>query len=109
MIQFPIPRDHRRIVASDSKGVTCRLFERELAMANPDLQPLGDLRHGVRSEAAISIASDFTALVTIFERQLETLSSSDAQTRAQLRRETIAAERGVELTQRLIEQVRARG
>jgi 1,2-phenylacetyl-CoA epoxidase catalytic subunit len=78
-------------------------------MTKTDLPSAGHtrkLRHAETNRSAVSIASDFAALIAIFERQLELLSSSDSETKAHLARAKIAAERGAKLSQQLIEQTR---
>ena len=49
-----------------------------------------------------AIAHDFAALVAIFERQLDLVSSGDAQTRSHILKAKEAAERGAKLSQQLV-------
>ena len=84
-------------------------LEKEPAMTNRDLQSLGETGHdrSESSQCVSAIMSDFAALTAIFERQLDTLASSDDGARPALIRAKEAAERGARLSQRLIEQMQA--
>jgi len=77
-------------------------------MTNRDLQSLGETGHDRSESSQVSaIMSDFAALTAIFERQLDTLASSDDGARPALIRAKEAAERGARLSRRLIEQMQA--
>ena len=55
-----------------------------------------------------SVAQDFSALVEIFEHQLELLPITDGETRSHLRRAKAAAERGAKLSKKLLGQIQSR-
>jgi hypothetical protein len=51
--------------------------------------------------AADSLRTDFEKLIEVFDRQLATPSQTDAAIRTQITEARLAAQRGLELTQRL--------
>jgi hypothetical protein len=57
---------------------------------------------------AFSIRRDFATLVEVLERQLETLSPSDERSRSHILKAKEVAQRGVALSQQLIEQTQPR-
>ena len=60
-------------------------------------------RHSDDTAAAVeSIHNDFMALVSILERQLSNVPSSDKSARAHLQEARVAATRGLDLSARLI-------
>ena len=60
------------------------------------------------ASSVLSVAQDFAALVEIFDDQLETFPESDEETRSHLRKAKLAAQRGAELSRKLLEQVQSK-
>lgn len=52
-----------------------------------------------------AVADDFAALAAVFERQLQALSASDETMRSHLRKAKEAAERGMHLSEELLQKI----
>ena len=71
-------------------------------MPNGSLPPTGAKELDGSTQSISSIHDDFTALVAIFEQQLELVPASDQESRTHLLNAKTAAERGAALTQKLM-------
>jgi len=68
----------------------------------PSVKETGSFAENESERAVSSIAQDFAALVAIFDRQLELVSSADVETRSHLSKAKKAAERGAKLSEKLM-------
>ena len=57
------------------------------------------------AQSLLAVAEDFAALAAVFERQLQALSGSDETMRSHLRKAKEAAERGVKLSEELLQRM----
>lgn len=69
----------------------------------------GDQERSGSVSAVMSVAQDFAALITIFDRQLQSEIASDHETRSQIRNAKAAAERGANLCHELLQRVQSNG
>ena len=56
----------------------------------------------------LSVAQDFESLIALFDRQMELLPRSDQETRLHVVKARAAAQRGAQLSEKLLEQIRSR-
>lgn len=65
----------------------------------------GELDDSASARFLTSVADDFAALTAVFERQLQAIPQSDAQIRSHVLKAKAAAERGLQLSQELLQRV----
>lgn len=80
-------------------------------MPNRDMSPSGateGIDQAQCASSASAVAQDFAALAKIFDRQLKLVSPSDHETRSCIEKAKEAAERGLRLSQQLIDGAKSR-
>ena len=63
------------------------------------------LDYSQSAHSLLAVADDFAALAAVFDRQLQALSPSDETMRSHLRKAKEAAERGVQLSEELLQRM----